>query len=524
MCKPPILNSMNIEQSLGMRVVATARKYPAAIALSCDGNSYSYDHLVCGALKLASHLINNEIVNCNIGILTQKTFSAYIGVLASLFAGCTFVPLNPKQPLKRVESAIRQADISVLFCDRSETFDLETLLQSVCVKHVIYPEEVLNTARQMAEPVLSGFADIAYIMFTSGSTGEPKGVMVTHANICSHVDNMTALYGFSSEDRLSQTFDLSFDPSVSDMFCAWCNGSCLCVLPPAETYCAVDFIQREKITFWASVPTLASFMIRLGKLKAGLFPELKYSTFCGEPLPQSIADQWQLAAPNSTVENLYGPTEATVYVTRHVYENIEHLRDYSNKIVPIGLPLPNQKAVIVDEKLNPLPDGSVGELCVSGSQVTLGYLNDVAKTDKMFVFMPWETDKRNRWYRTGDLALVNEYSNIECLGRIDSQIKIAGQRMELGEIESVLRDITNVAEVAAVPVLYSQGVPQGIAAFIGKDITKDEIEIIKMACKSRLLSAFVPKAIFSLELLPINTSGKVDRTKLKEMATALLRQ
>lgn len=513
-----MLKGKNID-TISAQVFMTASEFPDNIALSCNGKKITYSNLNLNALKLAALMRSKGIVNQNVGVLTQKTLSAYYGVLGVLYAGCAYVPLNPKHPFRRLENIVKSANVSTIIFDESE---IKEFLSSVSgINHVILPEKDIHNVCALSEPIPVRSNSLAYVMFTSGSTGNPKGVMVTHANVCSHIKNMTEMYKFSASDRFSQTFDLSFDPSVSDMFCAWFNGSVLCALSSGDMYCASDYIQREGITFWASVPTLANFMMKLGKLETNAFPALKYSTFCGEPLPQLLANQWSNAALNSTIENLYGPTEATVYVTRYVYREHEHTKKYSNNIVPIGLPLPGQFAVIVDEKLQNVPRGEIGELCVSGSQVTLGYINDKAKTASVFVSMPWDDGYQNRWYRTGDLAFVNENGDIECFGRIDSQIKIGGQRVELGEIEAVLREITNTSEVAVVPALYENGVPQKLVAFIAKKLTGVDIQEIQESCQKMLQSVFVPKTIYSLDALPLNSSGKVDRPLLKDMATSM---
>lgn len=504
--------------TVSARVFESVRRHAALVAISCNGKEITYDILNKKSLQIASLLNSKGIQKQNIGILTQRTVSAYTGILGTLYAGCTYVPLNPKHPLFRLASIIKSARISTLIFDESEAIDLQELFKLVGKElSIILPEADLEYIEPLSEPIKSKSQDLAYIMFTSGSTGIPKGVLVTNENVVSHIDNMTKMYQFTPDDRCSQTFDLSFDPSVSDIFCAWFNGATLCVLPAVEMYCASDFIQRERITFWASVPTLASFMIKLDLLQPNAFPSLKFSTFCGEPLPQSVANIWGDAAPHSTVENLYGPTEATVYVTRHVYQKHEQSRNYSNKIVPIGLPLPGQRAAIVDENFKTVPTGKIGELCVSGSQITLGYLDDPQKTSQVFIKMPWDKEGQNRWYKTGDLAFENENGNLECLGRLDSQIKIGGQRMELGEIEAALREMVETSDVAVIPTLYIDGMPQGVVAFIAKDLTPKKIEEIQNQCKQRLQSPFVPKSIYAVKDLPLNTSGKVDRKMLKNM-------
>jgi len=508
--------------SVGERIYLSAIKHRERIAILFDDKKVTYAEFNRRALQLAAYLNAKGLKGQNIGILTQRTLSAYVGVVGTLYAGCTYVPLNPKHPLNRLASIVKSANITTFIFDEKEHFDLERFI--ACVggnSHIIYPEKDLGNIVSIKAPIQTNQNKLAYIMFTSGSTGEPKGVLVSHTNVCCHIDNRTNLYQIVPDDMFSQTYDLSFDPSVGDMFTAWFNGATVCVFPVNEIFDASDYIQRFKITYWASVPTVANFMLSLGRLKPNVFPTLRHSTFVGEPFPQLLAHHWSVTAPNSTIQNWYGPTEATVDITRHVYQKNEHSMKYRNGIVPIGRALPGQRIVIVNEKMQPVPDGEVGELCVSGTQVTLGYLNDPMKTDEVFVKMPWDHDCQNRWYKTGDLAFVNENGDIECLGRIDSQIKIGGQRVELGEIEAVLREITNTTEVAVVPAFYENGVPQKLVAFIAKKLTEVDIQEIQESCQKMLQSAFVPKTIYPLDMLPLNSSGKIDKLLLKKMALSM---
>jgi|CXWL01.1.fsa_nt_gi amino acid adenylation domain-containing protein len=507
--------------TVSARVCAAAKRFSGSPALSCGGREISYAELHERALAVSMTLRGRELAGCPIGILTQRTISSYTGLLGVLYAGSPYVPLNPRHPAPRLAAIARNARIAAVIFDDDEQFDLESFLSLVGNNLPVILPEKSKGASILAScgPLPVRSTSLAYMMFTSGSTGQPKGVLVTHANVVSHIEHMTHMYGFGPGDRLSQTFDLSFDPSVSDMFCAWFNGAALCVLPADEMYCAAEYIRRERLTFWASVPTIGHFMEKLGELSPGAFPTLKHSTFCGEAFPQILANQWAKAAPQSTVENLYGPTEATVYVIRHIYGNDEHARIYRNGIVPIGLPLPGQFAAIIDEAFRPVADGEVGELVVSGSQLSLGYLNDLEKTRNAFVSMPWEDQgPQNRWYRTGDLAFVNASAKIECLGRMDAQIKIGGQRMELGEVEAALRSAANITEVAVIAHPYVDGLPQGVIAFVAKDLGLSESREIRAICSDLLPAAFVPHKIISVAALPLNASGKIDRPALKRLA------
>jgi acyl-coenzyme A synthetase/AMP-(fatty) acid ligase len=250
-------------------------------------------------------------------------------------------------------------------------------------------------------------------------------------------------------------------------------------------------------------------------LKESSFPTLRYSLFCGEPLTYLAAELWQKAANNSILENLYGPTEVTIACLFYRFDLgiSKEIRHY--KTVPIGEPNPGLAISIVDSNLNLVPQGESGELCLSGPQVVPGYWYNEEKAAQQFVHMPWDTGYSDRWYRTGDLVKIGKDGMVHYIGRIDNQVKILGYRVELEEIEEVLRQFLGQDSVVALAWPVNSDTPVGIIAFIVETrfSDKDCIEY----CASKLPEYMVPREIRFIKKMPLNSNGKINRSKLLSM-------
>jgi amino acid adenylation domain-containing protein len=359
-------------------------------------------------------------------------------------------------------------------------------------------------------PVLSD--DIAYLLFTSGTTGEPKGVGITHANVLHYLDNMAERYRLTPADRCSQTFEQTFDVSVFDLFMAWNAGAALYAMQPIELLAPVRFVQKHELTVWYSVPSAAALAIKKGMLQPGLMPSLRYSFFAGEPLPDATARAWQEAAPNSAVENLYGPTELTITCFGYRWDARRSPAEAVNGIVPIGRPHAGLAALVVDDELRPVAPGEPGELLVCGPQTAPGYWRDPERTAERFVEIDVSPLRRKRFYRTGDRVLRNAAGEYAYLGRADTQIKMMGFRVELGEIEAVLRRDAGAVEAAAVGWPVEDGRALGIVAFVSGTALPTE-ELVRLV-SVRLPSYMVPNRVVTLDEMPLNAHGKSDRRQL----------
>jgi D-alanine--poly(phosphoribitol) ligase subunit 1 len=515
------------QQSLQSLLLDSFKANEARIALRFQGREFTYGQLLSSALHISAVLQKSAAPTAAVGIVGQRNPSVYLGILGSLFANCCYVPINTKYPIERQQTMIRESGIRHLVGRREDIKDLMDGVPSSEVSSIT-PEEISLSPGNIGSDELENTAladvihgqpdDLCYIMFTSGSTGSPKSVGISQKNLISWLENMTLIYETSADVRASQTYDLSFDLSVADLFYTWNIGGALCILDADELMLPHEYIQRECITHWSSVPTLANFMFKMGILEPNCFPTLKHSLFCGEPLPMQVAKAWQSAAPNSTVENLYGPTEATIWIMRYVYLESDNSATFRNDILPIGLPFPNHEIQIVGQDGNLLSEYEEGEMVYKGPQVSEGYLNDSCKTASQFIKFDWDTSNET-WYRSGDLGFRNSNGYFECLGRLDEQVKIAGRRIEIGEIESILRRFPKTQDAVVVPLRDQSNIVKGFAAFLTNPISYDEERQLMDSCSSLLEALFFPKVFYHVEEIPLTSSGKVDRKALFKLAT-----
>lgn len=511
------------------------RSYPARPALELGEQRFTYEELWTRAAKIAYSL--NAHVDPGVplaALLANRSITAYSGVLGILTSGRGYVPLNPKFPVERTLSMLSASGCKAVVVG-SECLDTAKALLSGIKEplvwilpdvsfavgrqyfsgHRIIPAESMERMAEPNGPHVDKDAT-AYLLFTSGSTGIPKGVAINHTNITSYLDYARGRYRISADDRCSQNFELTFDLSVHDLFVCWNAGATLCPFP--EQYLVpVSLVREKELTVWFSVPSVAMLASKLGLLEPRSFPSLRLSLFCGEALSARLAEAWAQAAPRSIVENTYGPTETTIAITHYRWDPVLSPRECVRGIVPIGWIFEGQEFRILNDSLTPLPCGETGELCLAGSQVANGYLNDPVRTQQQFVKLP---TSETVWYRTGDLAKQDERGCLYYLGRIDQQVKISGYRVELQEIEQVLREAANSDLAVAVPWPVSEATALGVVAVVaGLDPTQDE-RLIAL-CQHRLPRYMVPTRIFHVPDLPLNASGKLDRPKIATLVQSM---
>lgn len=528
---PPDTAVLAPTRGLADGFLASVERFGDRPALEVAGQTLTYAQLGRASASIAATLLRETRGDDPplTALYAYRTPVAFAGVLGVLRRGHGYVPLNPTLPAARNRLMLERAGCRSLVVDAASLDQLEAVLDGLDEPLLIVAPDVVDTgpiARRWPQHTVVGAAAMeqgdadasarepgapAYVLFTSGSTGVPKGVTVAHENVAWLVDTMVERYAIDEYDRISQTHELTFDVSVWDMFVAWERGACLCCPTRKELIKPGAFIRDSRITTWFSVPSTAIFMKRLGMLKPDSYPGLRWSLFAGEPLPNAVAEAWQAAAPESRVENLYGPTELTILCMEYVWDPGRSIGESEAGVVPIGRPLRGMEALVVDDDLCEVAPGEIGELLMCGPQVTRGYWRDPERTAASFVVPP---GREATYYRTGDRVRRPAGGRpMTYLGRRDHQIKVRGVRVELGEVEAAVRDETGVDAVVAVGWPRSATGADGVAVFVGSEDVDVAATLERL--REQLPGHMVPRRIDLLAELPLGASGKFDRAALE---------
>jgi amino acid adenylation domain-containing protein len=523
-----------VQRALWSGFLRSSENFAERPAVVVDKKTLKYGELRDNALRVAATIqaIRPPAATPLTAVFAYRSPTAFVGVLGSLLGGNGYVPLNRTFPIERTQGMLNRSESSSLVVDEGSLPLLNTLLEaaqrplvvlipplgdvrsfrSQWPRHTFLGANDLKAADSWQDPGFDADA-IAYLLFTSGSTGVPKGVAVAQRNVTAFLDYMLDRYQITEDDRLSQMFDMTFDLSVFDMFVAWERGACVCCPSQKAMIMPGKFIQDSGLTVWFSVPSTAVFMKQLNMLKPGQYPSLRLSLFCGEPLPVSSAIAWLEAAPNSFLENLYGPTELTIACTLYRWDPSVSPSESELGIVPIGYPYPDMQVLVVDDKLHEVPPGQEGELLMNGPQMSLGYWKDRAKTKIAFTTPPGQSEI---FYRTGDRVRRPIASGpLTHLGRIDSQVKILGHRVELGEVESKVRDACKLDGVVAVGWPKTESGFGGVEVFIeGKESTPEKL---RAAVAAELPEYMVPRRFHFMDRLPRNPNNKYDRNAMQNL-------
>ena len=448
--------------------------------------------------------------------------TASMGILKS---GAAYVPLDMKTPPERWRRIVEDAAPAAFICHaatlpetlaRTKEMGLHCPIICLCPckgqgrfeNNVYFLEEVMASSGII--PSKGTPDDAAHILYTSGSTGAPKGVVITHDNVRDYFEWGIKYFGITAQDRILCTAPFYFDMSTFDIFCSLLSGATLCLatqellLFPEKL---VKFMEAEQVTLWKGVSSLLMYMSRAGVLHAGRMPHLRTVIFAGEPLAPQYLNHWMQTFPEKSFYNGYGPTEATGVSLCH---HVKHVSE--NAPIPIGRPCKNAKVVILNDDGAPVT-GEVGELCIAGPGLAKGYLNDPQKTKRHFTSPPPEyPELGERIYHTGDLVRQNEEGEYVFIGRKDHQIKWMGYRIELAEIETNLLAHPLVRDAVSLLSGPETGLPE-LVAFFEADMEIDPGLLSKFLA-SRIPHYMIPRRLIQIDALPRNDRGKVARDEL----------
>jgi len=501
---------------------------PERPALFVEEKRYSYVELLTAVQPVAAWLRKEGNGKAErVGILASRTLETYRGVLGAGWAGAAYVPMSTRLPEDRLVQILERVELDALVIDANGLPLLTDRVLSACPALLLAPGEARTTDRTDGrgrhlrivgkdalpqfdandKPETVGPEALAYIEFTSGTTGVPKGVMISTGALAHYVSVMRASYAIGIEDSTAASAEITFDISVSDMFLTWASGAELMVIPATQTTAPGSFLRKMRPTVWFSVPSAIGFMHRLKMLTPGSLDSIRFSFFSGETLPAASAQLWQQAASKSIVDNLYGPTEATVVCLGQRYSGTDSLTS-GRGVVSVGKPFQGMKAAILDAALEEMPQGEHGEIALSGPQLSSGYFRDAEQTNLRYRMIRGE-----RWYMTGDLGYQDELGRFHHLGRLDNQVKIRGLRVELEEIDTHLREICGTDSVATIAWPVENGVAKDIVAFVAASRTLDEADV-KAELSKRLAAYMMPSEIHFIAALPLNPNGKVNRKDL----------
>jgi non-ribosomal peptide synthetase-like protein len=494
--------------------------HPQAAAIVCGDAAMSYAEVEERANQLARHLRSHGVGTGEIvGLMVERSPDAILAILSILKAGAAYLPLDPSHPPERIRHILAEASITTVVSEGKLGADALGVLDAagasvVAIDDPCQPWQTLSTMRLSVEQTGVAPSDPCYVLYTSGSTGRPKGVMAEHRNVVAFVHAFNEVIRVTDQDRIFQGFSLGFDGSVEEMWMAFSNGAALVVPERGAARFGDDLallVAGGNVTVFSTVPTSLAMMTHA-------LPSVRLLIVSGERCPPEAVVRW--ATRGRRMLNVYGPTETTVNTT--VAECVP------GQPVTIGRPLHGYGLHILDEDGRPVARGDRGELYISGPCLARGYLGQRDLTDERFGPLPAVSGAAGtRAYRTGDLVSVGERGDVLFHGRLDTQVKVRGYRIELSEIESVLLEDAAIRAAAVVAVEGDgarDGAPTLAAYVVARDLAVGlDRNRLLANLGARLPAYMVPAFLDVLESFPTLPSGKVDRKRLPKPLAALVR-
>lgn len=511
------------EKTISQVFYETAKKFAGNIALSSFEGQMTYRELNERSNEIAHMLISNGMKKGDYAaIVMERSMETVMSLLGILKAGGVYIPIDPSYPKERCRYLLNDTGAPFILTKHEHRPLLSNLLDNDDKRMVFEMNHMEKEFSKEDVHVECHPSDLAYIIYTSGSTGKPKGTMLRHDSVINLITDHQRIYQSTEQDVYTQFISYSFDPSVTETFTAFFSGARLYMLSSAERVSIEEFaaaIKREKATA-TTVPNafFNQLATHLPKERKEALKTLKFLSVGGEALMYPIVQKWQQKfGTNIEIINVYGPTECTVLSTYHkVQNNVEE----SQSSIPIGRPIANYEAYIVNKHNLLCPINVPGELCIAGAGLASGYLNRPENTAEAFVPHLFSVEPHKMMYRTGDLVRLLPSGSIEFVGRKDSQIKVRGFRIEIGEIEAVLANESRIQEVVILAKKMVDGSNSLFAYYTVSGDMHIREEEIREYLVDNLPEYMVPDHFFQLDEMPLSPTGKINRKQLAAIEKA----
>lgn len=482
----------------------STERFPGKISFADPDTSDTWSELSAASKAIGTYLAGKKFYKKTVAVYMNQSVGSVEAMLGIIYSGNSYVVIDGKMPEDRIHNIFSVVEPCFLICDREHASQAEKLSVEYCclpeIRNLPYDNSVLKKIRDRQIDT-----DPVYILFTSGSTGMPKGTVISHRNILAYSDWNCGTFGISEDTVYGNQTPFYFSMSVSDVYGTLRSGATLNIIPKkyfSFPVLLINYLNERKVNTIYWVPSALALVANWKALDAAELKYIKKIMFAGESIAPKHLNYWRRHFPDALYANLFGPTETTD-ICAYWIQNRE-IPD--NGVVPIGNACDNCECLIIDENGS---EADEGELYVRGSFLSDGYFRNPGKTESAFVQNPLNSSYPEKVYRTGDLVRRNRYGEMEYISRRDFQIKHMGYRIELGEVESAASTPEKIKNVCAV---YDEKTDEIVLIYEGRKIDDDEYS----AVLSELLPQYMmPGKIIRIKNMPYNANGKIDRVWLK---------
>lgn len=487
----------------------TAHMYPDKIGVKDPNRFLTFSEIRKDAIKLATILASKNLFKKPVAIYLDKSVECFVSIFGVAYSGNFYTIVDVSMPKSRVKKIFNILEPELIITDKKH---FENILGICGNCRYIFIDQISNVVENgnlitsVRKRIID--TDVLYILFTSGSTGEPKGVIISHRNVITYMEWSSEAFGFDDKTIFGSQTPFYFSMSVLDIFQTVKSGAELIIIPkklfslPGDL---INYIDANGINTIYWVPSALCQLANMNALDNPKLQIIKKVLFAGEVMPARQLNIWRRALPNAFYANLFGPTEVTDICTYYIIDR--EIKD--DESVPIGRSCDNMNSFIVDNDGNEILDTTEGELLVRGASVAYGYYKNPSKTDEAFIQNPLQSSYVEIVYRTGDLVHYNDKGELIYISRKDFQIKHMGYRIELGDIETVASSLEGIDRVCC---LYDYENSQIVLFYIGNI----ENLMLKKSLKAKLPKYMIPSQFIKLDKMPLNLNGKIDRGLLKK--------